>query len=125
MSEAQNPNPTPEDNNTPPEQQTPLEQFLFHQRRALEETRKALESLLPPGFKEHTQAASNEFANGFRVLVDAAIDEIKKASELDDFKGYKRTEQAATSSEEEENNDDDGDDTASSSKGKIKVELDD
>jgi hypothetical protein len=124
MSDAQNPNPTPDENNTPPESQTPLEQFLFHQRRALEETGKALESLLPPGFKEHTQAAGNEFANGFRVLVDAAIDEIKKASDSEDFKSYKRTEQeqAATSSEDEDNDDDD---TASSGKGKIKVELDD
>ena len=64
---------------------TPLEQFIFHQRRGLEEFGKAMESLLPPGFKEHTQkAAGNEFATGFRVLIDAAIDEIKKASEMED-----------------------------------------
>ena len=29
---------------------TPLEQFIFHQRRGLEEFGKAMESLLPPGF---------------------------------------------------------------------------
>ena len=65
-------------------EQTPLEQFIFHQRRGLEEFGKAMESLLPPGFREHTQAAGNEFATGFRVLIDAAIDEIKKASEMED-----------------------------------------
>ena len=43
-----------------------------------------MESLLPPRFKEHTHAAGNEFATGFRVLIDAAIDEIKKASEMED-----------------------------------------
>lgn len=58
-----------------------VEQFFFHQRRAIEETRKAIETLLPPGFKDHSTEASREFAKGFRVLVDAAIDELKKVSE--------------------------------------------
>lgn len=61
--------------------ETPLEQFFYHQRRALEETGKALEALLPPGFAEHSTEAGREFAKGFRVLVDAAIDELKKVSE--------------------------------------------
>ncbi|MDQ7035376.1 MAG: hypothetical protein Q9P01_11225 [Anaerolineae bacterium] len=30
--------------------ETPMERFFFHQRRALEETGKALEALLPPDF---------------------------------------------------------------------------
>jgi hypothetical protein len=63
---------------------TPMERFFFHQRRALEETAKALEALLPPGFKEHATEASREFARGFRVLVDATIDELKKISEKDE-----------------------------------------
>ncbi|MCY3915673.1 MAG: hypothetical protein OXG49_06635, partial [Chloroflexi bacterium] len=76
-------NPAPEES-VGDEEQTPLEQFIFHQRRGLEEFGKAMESLLPPRFKEHTQAAGVEFATGFRVLIDAAIDEIKKASEMED-----------------------------------------
>lgn len=64
--------------------ETPLEQFFYHQRRALEETGKALEALLPPGFREHSSEASREFAKGFRVLVDAAIDELKKISEKEE-----------------------------------------
>ncbi len=122
MSEEQNPN--LEDNPEPQRPQTPLEQFLFHQRRALEETGKALESLLPPGFKEHTQAAGNEFASGFRVLVDAAIDEIKKASEMEDPEAQARAEQERQASSNLSSDDDD-DDTAGSGKEKIKVELDD
>ena len=98
---------------------TPLEQFIFHQRRGLEEFGKAMESLLPPGFKEHTQAAGSEFATGFRVLIDAAIDEIKKASEMEDpdvREGAEQNPQASAS---------DDDDMASSGSGRIKVELDD
>ena len=95
--------------------QTPLEQFIFHQRRGLEEFGKAMESLLPPGFREHTQAAGSEFATGFRVLIDAAIDEIKKASEME------AREQAAQDAASAKLSSDD-DDQASS--GKIKVELD-
>lgn len=63
---------------------TPMERFFYHQRRALEETARALEALLPPGFKEHATEASREFAKGFRILVDSAIDELKKISEKDE-----------------------------------------
>jgi hypothetical protein len=73
-----------EPNNIPPmdeEPRTPFEEFLYHQRRALEETGRALEALLPEGFRTHGNNASKEFTKGFRVLVDAAMDEIKKASE--------------------------------------------
>jgi hypothetical protein len=55
-----------------------LNTFIEHQRRALEETGKALETLLPPGFKEHSQEAGKEFAKGFKVLADAALKELDK-----------------------------------------------
>jgi hypothetical protein len=58
---------------------TPFEEFLYHQRRALEETGRALESLLPEGFRKHGSNASKEFARGFRALVDAAMQEVRKA----------------------------------------------
>ncbi len=113
-------NPLPEDPEGD-EGKNPLEQFIFHQRRGLEEFGKAMESLLPPRFKEHTHAAGNEFATGFRVLIDAAIDEIKKASEMEDPDAQREMEQerqasANLAADEEE---------ASSSSGKIRVELDD
>lgn len=62
------------------EEKTPFEEFITHQRRAVEEMGKALEALLPEGFREHGSEASKEFARGFKVLVDAAINELEKVS---------------------------------------------
>ena len=62
------------------EEQSPLEEFVTHQRRAVEEMGKAIEALLPEGFREHGSEASKEFAKGFKVLVDAAISELEKVS---------------------------------------------
>jgi hypothetical protein len=59
---------------------TPFDRFLRHEQRAFEETGKALEALLPPGFKEHSQEAGREFVSGLKVLFDAAIDGVQKAS---------------------------------------------
>ena len=114
-------NPSPEDA-AEQEDKTPLEQFIYHQRRGLEEFGKAMESLLPPGFREHTHAAGNEFATGFRVLIDAAIDEIKKASEMEDPDAqraaeHERQASANLSLEDEEE--------SAEGSGKIRVELDD
>lgn len=79
-----------------PEMETPeegeynsaFEEFLFHQRRALEETGKALEALLPEGFRVHGGNASKEFIKGFRVLTDAWIDDVRtkraKSRDADD-----------------------------------------
>ena len=103
---------------------TPLEQFIFHQRRGLEEFGKAMESLLPPGFREHTQAAGNEFASGFRVLIDAAIDEIKKASEMEDPDAQRAAEQEERA-RANLSSDEDDDAAAGTGSGKIKVEVDD
>jgi hypothetical protein len=62
------------------EVQNPLDEFLTHQRRAVEEMGKAIEALLPEGFREHGSEASKEFTKGFKVLVDAAIGELEKVS---------------------------------------------
>ena len=102
------------------EEQTPLEQFIFHQRRGLEEFGKAMESLLPPRFKEHTQKAGSEFATGFRVLIDAAIDEIKKASEKDEAEKQQAAQQERAASANLA-----ADSEEAPSSGKIRVELDD
>ncbi|MDZ4766933.1 MAG: hypothetical protein SGI73_20530 [Chloroflexota bacterium] len=68
----------------------PLEAFAEHQKRAFEETGKALESLLPPGFREHGDTARKEFLKGMKVLVDAAVVELEKAGKEVD-KAFKRT----------------------------------
>ena len=72
--------PETEDTNPAEEPRTPIDTFVYHQRRALEETGKALDALVPPGFKEHGAEAGREFVKGFRVLVDAAITELEKMS---------------------------------------------
>lgn len=64
------------------DERTPIDDFLYHQRRALEETGKALEALLPEGFRKHGTEASKEFTQGFRVLVDAAMKELKKGRKV-------------------------------------------
>ena len=122
MSEETNPAPEERDGD---EEQTPLEQFIFHQRRGLEEFGKAMESLLPPRFKEHTQAAGAEFATGFRVLIDAAIDEIKKASEMEDHDAQGEAEHEAQARANLSTDEEEESESAGSKGGKIRVELED
>jgi hypothetical protein len=89
---------------------SPFESFVYHQRKALEETGKALEALLPDGFKSHGAEAGREFVKGFKALIDAAIDEIEKA-----------TNRVETVNEGEEG----GDDRPSTTgKTKVKVQVD-
>ncbi len=104
----------PEVDDTNEEPQGPLENFFFHQRKALESTARAIESLLPPGFREHGTEAGREFAKGFKVLVDAAIDELKGV-----------TERAEKTEAKEEADDEGGDDKPSTTgSNKVKVEVD-
>lgn len=86
----------------------PFETFLFHQRRALEETGKALEALLPEGFREHGAQATREFTKGLRVLMEAAVDEVKKAADKVREQGEEAT---------------DGDDAPAGTTGKVKVQV--
>jgi hypothetical protein len=97
---------------------TPMERFFYHQRRALEETGRALEALLPPDFKHHSNEASREFAKGFRVLIDATIDEMKKVSEREDTQEEKKKPDA----DADTGDDDDPPSTTGSNKVKVKVD---
>ena len=97
---------TPETNGEE-EAKTPFDEFLQHQRRALEETGKALEALLPEGFRKHGNEASKEFTQGFRVLVDAAMNELKKGRKFVDV-----------------DESDDDDNTSTTGKKKVKVQVD-
>lgn len=108
MAENETVNPEMNENSEEEQLENPLEQFFYHQRRALEETGKALDALLPPGFKEHTSEAGREFTKGFKVLVDAAIDEMKKVSEKEDLQV----------------DSDDDDKPSTTGKTKVKVQVD-
>ena len=101
------------DNPTPEEQKRdPFSEFLRHQQRAFDETGKAFEALIPPGFKEHSQEAGREFASGFKVLFDAFIEGLESASK--DFdKNFNRERKSP------------GDDRPSSTgTTKVKVQVD-
>jgi hypothetical protein len=93
---------------------TPFGEFLRHQKRAFEETGKAVDALLPPGFKQHSNEAGREFISGFKVLFDAVIDGVQKASK--DFEETLNRERPASS---------EGDDRPSSTgTTKVKVQVD-
>lgn len=99
-------------------QQTPLERFFFHQRRALEETGKALEALLPAGFRQHGGKATEEFVKGFRILIDSTIDEMKKVSEREEAEAEKVAEVKV------DDNDDDEPKPPTTGKTKVRVKVD-
>jgi hypothetical protein len=86
----------------------PLDSFVEHQKRALDETGKAIESLLPPDFVAHAKEAQKEFIAGFKVLADSFIDEMEKVA--------KKTERAVDS--------DDEDKPSTTGKSKVKVQVD-
>jgi hypothetical protein len=109
MSENEQVNHNPEEESPEENPKNPVESFIYHQRRALEHTSKALEALLPEGFREHGASASKEFIKSFQVLVDAAIGEIEKATtRVEDVKDDK---------------DDDDDNNKPSTTGKTKVKV--
>lgn len=66
-----------------------FDQFVEHQKKAFEEAGKALEALIPPEFKTHSQAAFKESVEGFRVLVNATLDAI--STEIDKAKDKANT----------------------------------
>jgi hypothetical protein len=103
--------------------QSPLERFFYHQRRALEETGKALEALLPAGFREHGSKATEEFVKGFRILIDSTIDEMKKVSEREETEAEKTTVTAEVK-EEDDNDKPTPPTTPTTGKTKVKVKVD-
>jgi hypothetical protein len=56
--------------------ETVLEIFIDHQRRAIEESGRALKALIPEAFQKHSEAAYKEAVEGYRSLVNSVIDEI-------------------------------------------------
>lgn len=110
MSDNEQVNHNPEVESSEEKPNNPVESFIYHQRRALEHTSKALEALLPEGFREHGATASKEFIKSFQVLVDAAIGEIEKATT--------RVQDVV-----EEAKDDDNDKPSTTGRTKVKVEV--
>ncbi len=114
MSDYQQETPTEETPGAGAKATNPINEFLRHEQRAFEETGKAFEALLPPGFKEHSREAGREFVNGMKVLFDAAVDGLQKASE--DFdKNFNRSRPTSSDS-------DDRPSTTGTTKVKVQVE---
>lgn len=63
------------------EKRSPFSAFLKHQQNALEETGKAVVSLFPPEFREHTKRAMEENKASFEVLWDGLIDGLERGLE--------------------------------------------
>jgi hypothetical protein len=97
---------TPNTEQTETKPPTPIDEFIEHQKRALEETGKAIESLLPPDFVKHAKEAQKEFLAGFKVLADTFVDEMEKVA--------KKTEDKAA--------EDDKPSTTGKTKVKVQVE---
>lgn len=58
-----------------------FDEFVDHQKKAITEATKAVESLIPEGFKKHGEKALKEMVEGYRALFNSAIDEIVAAIE--------------------------------------------
>ncbi len=74
--------------------ETPIDMFIEHQRKAITEALKALESLLPVAVKEHGEAAFKELVEGYRTLFNSAIDEIVQTIEKAKVGAEKNVDQA-------------------------------
>jgi len=65
----------------PPKKRSPLIAFIDHQITAVEETGKAVVSLLPKDFRDHSSKALEESKSGLIVLFDGALDTIESGLE--------------------------------------------
>ncbi len=102
------------ENSSQDKMRTAFEEFLEHQRRSFEETGRAIDSLLPPPFKEHSAIARDEFRKSLKVIVDAVVDELEGMTKID-------PKQDST----KPTKDDDDDDTPSTTgRTKVKVQVD-
>ncbi|NWF71257.1 MAG: hypothetical protein HXY40_19420 [Chloroflexi bacterium] len=55
--------------------------FVDHQKKAIEEAGKAVSALIPESAKEHGEKALKEMMEGYRKLINNALDEVIKAVE--------------------------------------------
>ena len=55
----------------------PLDAFVHHQAKAVEETGKALASLLPKEFRTHAGKAIDESCASFEALFDGVIENVE------------------------------------------------
>ncbi len=59
------------------EDESAIEAFLRYQRHAIEESRLAVDALIPEGFKEHGREAKRAFKKSFKVLLQEIAERIE------------------------------------------------
>jgi hypothetical protein len=73
---------------------TVFDDFVEHEKKALQEFGKAFAALLPEGLREHGDTAVKEMVEGYRGLFNATLDDIIKRIEkvkLDDNQPRKKS----------------------------------
>jgi hypothetical protein len=77
-----------------PAEPTPFDDFVDHEKKALQEFGKAFAALLPEGLREHGDTAVKEMVEGYRRLFNATLDDLVKLIEkakLEDKQPHKKT----------------------------------
>jgi hypothetical protein len=64
-----------------PAEPTPFDDFVEHEKKALQEFGKAFAALLPEGLREHGDTAVREMVEGYRRLFNATLDDLVKLVE--------------------------------------------
>lgn len=64
-----------------PVKPTPFDEFVEHEKKAVQEFRKAFAALLPEGLREHGDAAVKEMMEGYRRLFNSTLDDVIKTIE--------------------------------------------
>lgn len=92
-----------------------LKGFVDHQANAVREAVKAVDSLLPEGFKRHASASLHETVKSYRLLMDAGLEALNRAG-----KGVDEALKKAKESVEDES--DERPSTTGANKVRVEVE---
>lgn len=60
---------------------THFDEFVEHEKKAVQEFGKAFATLLPEGLREHGETAVKEMVEGYRGLFNATLDDVVKLVE--------------------------------------------
>ena len=60
---------------------TPFDEFVEHEKKAVQEFGKAFATLIPEGLREHGDSAVKEMLEGYRRLFNATLDDVVKMVE--------------------------------------------
>jgi hypothetical protein len=60
---------------------TPFDEFVEHEKKAVQEFGKAFAAMLPEGLREHGKTGVEEMIEGYRRLFNATLDDIIKRVE--------------------------------------------